>query len=231
MFTWWRGKPEVVEVNGQPVIRLSGEVHHYSLNGDQDEIRRLSELLLRVRQSDDDALEFVKSYGLLGLWQVERYRLYGASEKGTVRLAQGQECSRWFLQGDYRPGHEDYYTQWQEPLFLFLQAVNDMHFTAQQMEEGNPGLLHEFLKDCHPRAVYFKGKWEMSWHVPSLLHACYLGLCLSITKGYMIRMCEYRYCGRLFYTTRKERRYCSPWCQNNERRLRHYHKHKQNSSS
>ncbi len=228
---WWRGEPKIVEVGGQPVIRLRGNVSFYQLKWDAPAGISPHFFLLRVK-TEDDVLQFVRYFGFLGLWMPERYRLWqppGGPAKGTIRLLYGQECSKWFLVGDYRPGSEDFYLQWQEPLYLFMRAALEFQFAAQEVlgDGGSTGPLHEFLEECHPRAVHLDGEWQPAWQVPSLLHACYLGLWMDLTKGHRLRRCEYRHCGRLFYATRPDRRFCDSQCQNNEKRLRHYYRQKE----
>ncbi|MGB9793177.1 MAG: CGNR zinc finger domain-containing protein [Thermacetogeniaceae bacterium] len=226
-FVWWRGKPELAEVEGHLVIRLRGGVSFYRLMWDAPVEQMPHSHLLRVK-TVEDALDFVKRFGLLGLWATKTYAMWQPSEgpdRGTARLLYGQWCSKWFLKDGYAPGGADFYSQWQEPLDLFMQAALEFQLAAEEALGGgsDAGPLHEFLEECHPEAVRAGGEWQPAWSAPSLLHACYLGLWTDMTDGRRLRRCEYRHCGRLFYATRQDRRFCSPRCQANEKRLRHYH--------
>jgi hypothetical protein len=202
--------------------------------------------------SPEDILAFANRWGLLGLWNVKKYR------ERTPPLWQGEEWkarfrgveawfSRWYLNPAFesRPGPWKLH-RYREPVPAFAAAAEDFqNFVSLAQGEKPRGLserhapknpddrksvaqdlLNHYLAECFPVAWYLGAGegWKTHWQVPSLLHACYLLVWLDITGLREYRVCAHRTCRRIFVPTRPNVRYCSDMCQENAKRLRFYYR-------
>jgi len=227
VLNWWRGNPEIVD----KAIRIR-DAKHYQLTR-----RDLSNLIVDLLncKTDEDIQRFVGRYGLLGLWECEPYRLWQSDKYGTEKSLYGKEFSKCYLVDEYKPGEKDYYTQWQEPLDVFHQAVIQLQGVVSELSGVKQSSqvntwLGDWLKECTLTTTQVGERLQPSCKIPSLLHACYLGLWLDLLEDKKIRKCEHKHCGKFFYVTREDNRYCSSQCRDRAKRLRYYYKHEAKNS-
>jgi hypothetical protein len=82
------------------------------------------------------------------------------------------------------------------------------------------------LSGCAPAVTLAEKGYTPAWFVYSGYCACYLRIWLDLLEGKTIRRCGHKHCGKFFYVTKENKRYCSLVCQNRAKQLRHYYKHK-----
>ncbi len=187
---------------------------------------------------EEEALGFVNRWGLLGLWNVERYKhvapFLAPHRAGPSDWSGEEEYSGWYMWDELREKGGTYLHSFCEPLELFAAAAEEYqrlcrHLTASkesreeatQAEWGLTGWLHQC---AHPRPVYdYKtGTWRFGWECNSLLgRECnsLLGWIYCLTfleqvQGLGFRRCARPNCGKLFIPTRPNSTYCSFTCKN-----------------
>ncbi|MGI1690039.1 CGNR zinc finger domain-containing protein [Thermoanaerobacter uzonensis] len=237
---WWRGEPEII--NGAIRLKKNTHINFYQFfTGVTEEADPIMphRALIRV-QTVKDAVDFVGKYGLLGLWKCKPY----AFSEVNLKIN--------FIIDEDRRGEMDFYFQWQEPISLFMLAVREFRETAEALMLSEPATddfkatrrealnsLDGWISECHPATTagftdftnFTEFKARPIWHCPSLLHACYLGLWLDLTEGRKLRRCADKYCERLFYADRPNKRFCSEECRNRANRRAHYHRQKDKALS
>lgn len=219
---WWKGEPEIVDGAIRLKKNAKGVTFYRFFTGVTEEADPIMpHRALIGLQTVEDALEFVKEYGLLGLWKCKPYASTGVN-----------------FYVNHLDGEIDFYTQWQEPIPLFMSAVREFQEIAEALLGAETPKreavmwLEEWISECHPTTVGVKsGVFKPAWHCPSLLHACYLGLWFDLTEGRIIRRCAHKYCDRLFYADRPNKLFCSEECRNKANRLKHYYRQKEKASS
>jgi hypothetical protein len=194
----------------------------------------------------DEILEFVNRWGLLGLWKVEGEG-WGFSGwpwpyvGGKPRMYQeglfgDKEFSFWYINPYYENKKSGYYLhRYREPLDAFIMAakrfqefIRLLNGTPNNKSEAQD-IANYYLLDCHPVAWYAakpEESWKSHWQIPSLLHACYLLTLFDLCALRSYRVCKHKPCSRIYLAKRDNQLYCSDNCQNNAKQYRDYHSKK-----
>ncbi|TEB08627.1 hypothetical protein Psch_02193 [Pelotomaculum schinkii] len=189
--------------------------------------------------NQNDILDFVNRWGLLGLWEVKDYRYWSFwpyerfimihKDNPVVKTFSYHYINPDFMDGRSRSHHQRY----REPLDAFIKAAQEYQNCITLLEgdaddkSDAQDLLNKYISDCHPTAWYItepKEQWTSHWQSPSLLHTCYLIRWMDLISLRDYKRCKHKTCRKIFIAERPNERYCSFRCKENSKRLRNYHK-------
>jgi len=113
----------------------------------------------------DDILDFVNAWGLLGLWRVKRYQLaddidWGLPVRPTATNSLIEEYSTWYHHPHKMGGY-----RWQEPVSIFLAAVNEF----QEIISEELLLKNTDQKPLHDSKPYTENSYDSKKFSKSLL--------------------------------------------------------------
>lgn len=234
---WWRCRFEIVKDEGIPVIRpvLDSTVDFYSPLKDGSRPKRQiqypddkSQLwaphahLARVN-TEDEILEFVNHWGLLGLWKMKRYaKADFMPERDTIKPMFDYEHSKWYL-WNFPDGVKPAFPTevcHQEPLSEFMAAADNykewLRNLTYSREEGMNSAYS--IPGCSPNIIFdaSNNRWELLWSYENLLAAIYLSTAIGCAGGeYGFKSCKHKKCGKPFLAKHEGDQFCSTRCQNN----------------
>lgn len=188
--------------------------------------------LQRLDINDDNSiLEFVNTWGLLGLWDVDCYSNWSPFFTG--------EFKHWFGKAGWRNRKEPlevfkkaayHYQRWFDAIVRFGLAENgkernhlkwqiSIDFDTESEYGIAPGGFMLRTGGINPVPLWDEAKqtWYFGWSYRSLLHAIYFATFLDLTErrdktgGY--RMCMNDYCRLPFLATRSTQKFCSKTCE------------------
>ncbi|MFW6030319.1 MAG: hypothetical protein ACOCRO_08710 [Halanaerobiales bacterium] len=168
---------------------------------------------------EEEALEFINKWGLLGLWKVNDYKDRGpfdAPIKPLTNYELGPNYSKWYIYSKYEHlKNFDHRKKYCEPLDVFFEATIEYQKILEKIEETKDSEFAEYnlkLDGCTMRSVRMNGKVVTIWQCDSLLHWIHLLTQLEHAAGYEYRVCANYNCNIMFTSNNPNRKYCSKRC-------------------
>lgn len=200
--------------------------------------------LARVK-TESDVLEFANKWGLLGLWNVEKYsKLDHLQDIGSTYglLGNYSKWYRWELPpdldvpyisldpdtGEYKAtGPRSFGSQitFQEPVAEFLEAAEEFRVWEKNLtytEEQAELQTYDLPKACRPAISYnpTTGRWIIVWDLWSLHDAIYLRTAFERAEGGSKGFHYCKRCGEVFLRKHLKDEFCSRLCQSNYHSLK-----------
>jgi hypothetical protein len=175
----------------------------------------------------DEILNFVNTWGLLGLLRVNKYSEAAVLPGKILSVGlEREQFSRWY---EYLPVNAGK-LRWMEPLQIFKQAASDYQTLFKELEYArnavkepdsivNTELIFKQMLSgitVRPRWDNITRDWTMDWEFKSLLDLIYLRTLLDFQNKSFAR-CIREGCSKVFVNTKSSNQFCSDQCKS-----RHY---------
>ena len=233
---WFRIKYEITEQEGVQVIsaQSGSEVEWFDPltffvpsrrpRGEYEQVEFSPHTALaRLNcKNENEILDFVNQWGLLGLWRVPDYQEADTLKHKDKNIFSKEKPSIWF----HHP-HKTKQHRWQEPLKIFIEAAEEYQKLFSEIEylsdigeeEKSKAILsitfklNSQLNGIRPGISWNeKGEQFAIWQFSSLYAAIHLQTYLNLLEGRFFRRCKHKKCRRFFVTTHPENQYCSDFC-------------------
>jgi hypothetical protein len=172
--------------------------------------------------NQDEILHFVNTWGLLGLWRVQKYSEAFTLPGKILNVGlDGERYSSWFENLHVKFGK----LRWMEPLPIFRQAVIDYQTLFKELEYARNAIIEpdsivntelkfkQMLSGItvKPRWDNKTRDWAMDWEFKSLLDLIYLRTLFDFQNKSFARCIRER-CSKVFVNTKSSNQFCSDQC-------------------
>jgi hypothetical protein len=183
-------------------------------------------------EKEEGVLDFVNSWGLLGLWKCKDYLnwpLFSHHKEFSYRDKDGSVFSSSYINSVIERKSRFYYHRYQEPLIVFIKAVKEFQQVITLLDgslddkSDAEEFINKYIAECKPVTWYVSQpeQWTTHWQTPSQLHTCYLLIWMDLLGLRKYRYCKHDSCGKIFIQGRPNEDYCSFRCKENAKVARY----------